>query len=135
MKKHNYICNYYRFFGLILVLNPKTTKETIIQTQSTVQTEEQKQPLAVPEKYSIEVPFTSQSPFATWDEDENSGCEEASLIMVWHWLQGDVIGKISPAQAEQEIRKLIAFENENMVTLLIPLQKILLKLLLTTTRT
>ena len=98
---------------LIFVFKPKKLqKETVIQTQSTKQTEGQEQPLAIPEKYSIDVPFTSQSPFATWDEDENSGCEEASLIMAWHWLQEDVVGKISPAQAEQEIRNLIAFENE-----------------------
>ncbi|TSC65806.1 MAG: Uncharacterized protein G01um101477_330 [Candidatus Doudnabacteria bacterium Gr01-1014_77] len=100
-------------FIFIFALKPKKLqKESIIQTKITEKVEEQKQPLVIPEKFLIEVPFTSQSPFATWDEDENSACEEASLIMAWHWLKGDVIGKIPPAQAEQEIRGLIAFENE-----------------------
>ncbi|MHB8871204.1 MAG: C39 family peptidase [Candidatus Doudnabacteria bacterium] len=98
---------------LIFSLRPrKLEKESIIETKTSEKTEEQKQPVVIPEKFLMEVPFTSQSPFATWDEDENSACEEASLIMAWHWIKGDITDRISPAQAEEEIRALIAFENE-----------------------
>ncbi len=95
---------------LIFALKPKKLEKEILIPRT--ETKETKQPLAIPERYLIDVPFTSQSPFATWDEDENSGCEEASLVMAWHWLEDDISGKINPTQAEEEIRKLIAFENE-----------------------
>lgn len=35
---------------------------------------------------TLSVPFTSQAPFGDWDDPrQQDGCEEASLIMVWHW--------------------------------------------------
>ena len=101
------------FLALFLVFKPKKLNQEIeIQLQESNQSKEETKTLVIPEKYLIEVPFTSQSPFATWDAEENAACEEASLIMAWHWLEGDILGKINPAQAEEEIRQLIAFENE-----------------------
>ncbi len=98
--------------AMFFIFKPKKlNQETVIQLHESNQSKEAKS-LVIPEKYLIEVPFTSQSPFATWDEDENAACEEASLIMAWHWLEGDILGKINPTQAEAEIRKLIAFEND-----------------------
>ena len=42
----------------------------------------QKKEVVLPSKVSIEVPFTSQAPFANWDEYHEEACEEASIIMV-----------------------------------------------------
>jgi len=99
--------------ALFFMFKPKKLgKETVIQLQESNQKNQKVKSAIVPEKHLIEVPFTSQSPFATWDEDENAACEEASLIMAWHWFKDDISGKINPTQAEEEIRKLIAFENE-----------------------
>lgn len=99
--------------ALFFTFKPKKlNQETEIQLQESNQSKEEVKSSVIPEKYLIEVPFTSQSPFAAWDDDENAACEEASLIMAWHWLEGDILGKIDPTQAETEIRKLIAFENE-----------------------
>jgi hypothetical protein len=55
----------------------------------------------VPEKVLIDVPFTSQAPFGEWsDPKQDYGCEEASSLMVWHWLQQT---PLTPTLAKQEI--------------------------------
>jgi hypothetical protein len=61
----------------------------------------------LPKKISIEVPFTSQAPFAVWDEYHNEACEEASLVMLKYYLDGK---KLTPEIAEQEIQALIAYQ-------------------------
>src|SRR5258708_6055306 len=60
------------------------------------------QDMLVPNKVLISVPFTSQAPFANWsDPNEESGCEEASMIMAWHWIKNDIQGQtIDQQQAE-----------------------------------
>lgn len=42
----------------------------------------------LPQKVTLEVPFTSQAPFANWDPPFDEACEEASLIMVDYYLAG-----------------------------------------------
>jgi len=64
----------------------------------------------IPEKFLISVPFTSQSPFATWDEYHEEACEEASLVMVAYFLKNE---KLSPEISEKEIQALIKFQIEN----------------------
>ena len=77
-----------------------------------IEHEQQFPTLTVPASYQIQdVPFASQSPFAAWDEEENAGCEEASLIMAHHWIQNTPIS--SPDQAEKELRDIFAYENQN----------------------
>ena len=55
----------------------------------------------------IDVPFTTQAPFARWDPLHEEACEEASLIMMHHFLEGTTI---TPDQAEKEIQALVAWE-------------------------
>lgn len=63
----------------------------------------------LPEKIFIKVPFTSQAPYANWDEKHEEACEEASLIMVKYYLDGKNLNKDI---AEKEIQNLIKFQLE-----------------------
>lgn len=58
------------------------------------------------------VPFTSQAPFANWDNAIfQQGCEEASILMAMFWVEGKKL--ISPKDAESAIRAISSFEREN----------------------
>lgn len=59
----------------------------------------------------IKVPFLVQAPFANWDSLHEDACEEASLIMVYHYYNKTKID--SNQQGEDEIQKLIEYENNN----------------------
>lgn len=67
-------------------------------------------PLPLSTKILIDVPFMVQAPFGRWDTSLfQDGCEEVSLLMAWHWLQGTTL---TEAQVAQEITKLSAFEDK-----------------------
>ena len=59
----------------------------------------------------ISVPFSSQSPFADWDDPrQQEGCEEMSLIMVHHFLEEADLNK---EQALNELMELSAWEKDH----------------------
>lgn len=62
------------------------------------------------EKIYLQVPFTSQSPYADWDELHNEACEEASLIMVDAFLKDKTVNKDS---ADKEIIAMVNWQIEN----------------------
>lgn len=64
----------------------------------------------LPNKILIPVPFTSQAPFAKWDELHEEACEEASLIMLKYYLDKK---PLTPEIAENEIQKMVKFEIKN----------------------
>lgn len=66
---------------------------------------------ALPENALIKMPFTTQSPLAVWDASQEDACEEASIIMVVHYLNKSGIG--TKNEAEKEILNLIAYEEKN----------------------
>lgn len=55
----------------------------------------------------LAVPFSPQAPFAKWDDLHNEACEEASLLMVHHFLSDT---GMSRDQAERELQELAAWE-------------------------
>ncbi len=59
--------------------------------------------ITIPTKLLLEVPFSSQAPFANWDNLHEEACEEMSLIMVKFYFDKK---KLSPKIAENEIQKL-----------------------------
>ena len=63
----------------------------------------------IPNKFFIKVPFTSQAPYAVWDEYHEEACEEASLIMLKYYLDSK---KLNPEIAEKEIQAMIKFQNK-----------------------
>ncbi len=58
----------------------------------------------------LPVPFTSQAPFANWNDPYQEACEEAALLMVVHLLNGTAL---NPQIADREILDLVAWETEN----------------------
>ena len=59
----------------------------------------------------IKMPFTTQSPLAIWDAVQEDACEEASIIMVVHYLNKTSIG--TKNEAEKEILDLVSYETAN----------------------
>ena len=59
-------------------------------------------------KALINVPFTSQAPLADWkDPRHQDGCEEASILMAWLWLNNQTMTK---EQAEKAIEDMSDYE-------------------------
>ena len=53
-------------------------------------------PTPLPTRVPKGVPFTAQAPRGQWDDPVfQDGCEEASILMAWHWTQGTGIGDAS----------------------------------------
>jgi len=81
--------------------NNETTKEQGIDLRvETIPSEKEKitedmdvHPNPLPEKFLLDVPFTSQSPYAKWDERDEESCEEASIVMVHYFWQKKVLTK------------------------------------------
>ena len=63
----------------------------------------------LPEKVIQQVPFTTQAPFGAWDGNEN--CEEASVIMAYHFFRNET--ELTPETVDAEIKNLIAWEDQN----------------------
>lgn len=59
----------------------------------------------------LKVPFTVQAPLALWDPFHEEACEEASLLMVYYYKTNQQFA--SPLEADAEIKKLIAWEENN----------------------
>lgn len=56
----------------------------------------------------LDVPFTSQAPFANWDDAVfQNACEEAAIIMVMSWVEGKSLTK---ERAQKEISAIADFE-------------------------
>ena len=57
----------------------------------------------------LDVPFTAQAPTANWDDPrQQDGCEEASLLMAWAWV--NKWPSINPQDAEKTIIEMSEFE-------------------------
>ena len=65
---------------------------------------------ALPEKILISVPFVPQAPFADWSEPYENACEEASVIMVNHYLNQT---SLSADQMKSEIDASVNWQIEN----------------------
>ncbi len=60
-------------------------------------------------KVRIQVPFLVQAPTGNWNMPYQEACEEASLIMVHHYLNET---SITNEEADKEILDIVAWENE-----------------------
>jgi hypothetical protein len=65
---------------------------------------------SLPPVFNLAVPFTSQAPYANWDEVHEDTCEEAALYMVDEFYKGTPVGQITAAVAEAELLKIVEFE-------------------------
>lgn len=68
-------------------------------------------PTPKPQPELTDVPFTVQAPFAEWkDPRQQDACEEASVLMVMHWVQNQPIA--SKQAAKDEILALADYEDK-----------------------
>jgi len=67
------------------------------------------EPIEIPPEINLDVPFTTQAPYANWDEPYDEACEEASAITVHYYYQGNTFTKET---ADQEILDLVAWEED-----------------------
>jgi uncharacterized protein YvpB len=70
----------------------------------------------------LSVPFLSQAPFGVWDPLHEDACEEASLIMVKHFLNKDK--NLLPTSGDVEIRKMIQYEEKNSYSISLTLEQL-----------
>ncbi|MBU1180081.1 C39 family peptidase [Patescibacteria group bacterium] len=70
--------------------------------------EEENVDVDLPESFNLAVPFTSQAPFAVWDEIHKEACEEASALMAARFVSGEDIK--SANDAERDILKIVDWE-------------------------
>lgn len=66
-------------------------------------------PVVIPAEFNIAVPFTTQSPFSKWTEQDNESCEEAAALMVHYFWQGKTFTK---QIAQDELQAIVDFENK-----------------------
>ena len=95
------------------VASTATTTKTEATTNE-VKSAEQNQTIAdapeekpLPDKIVLDVPFQVQAPGANWDALHEDACEEASLMMVYHY------NSKTPLGGDEEINKLVQWETEN----------------------
>ncbi len=63
----------------------------------------------IPVEFNLSVPFTVQAPDADWSMPYKEACEEASLLMVHYYLQGEDIETID---IKKEIDEMVAWQME-----------------------
>lgn len=64
----------------------------------------------LPSTFAIAVPFMSQAPHANWDDPYQEACEEAALLMVHRFLQGEGGVAIPPDSADRDLLALVRWE-------------------------
>lgn len=85
---------------------PPTSAQDFLKKSLETNTQNTKKEL--PNNIFIKVPFGVQAPFANWDQLHEEACEEASLIMMVHFLKNTSID--SQEQMEKEIQDLVSWE-------------------------
>lgn len=64
----------------------------------------------IKDQVNLDVPFISQAPLGDWGMPYQEACEEASIIMVKHYLSGE---PLSSEHADAEIHEMVNWETEN----------------------
>lgn len=72
--------------------------------------EEKEKKFILPNEYDNPVPFSSQAPYANWDELHDEACEEASIIMAYYYINNKKT--LSSEEAENEIQSMVAFQED-----------------------
>lgn len=74
-------------------------------------TEESSPEPTIPSSENLAVPFTSQAPFANWDAVHEDTCEEASVLMVMEYFDGQS-ANIAPQDAEDALLAIVSAETQ-----------------------
>lgn len=70
--------------------------------------EEPLKEIIIPETLNLEVLFICQAPLGNWNPPFGDACEEANILMVHYYLEGEK--SIEPEVAVKDIEDLVAFE-------------------------
>jgi hypothetical protein len=62
---------------------------------------------SIPSSVRIDMPFASQAPTSNWDPPYDEACEEASLIIVRHYLEGSAL---DPSIMDGDIHEMVDYE-------------------------
>ncbi|MDD3887486.1 MAG: C39 family peptidase [Patescibacteria group bacterium] len=97
------------------LLNIATENENNKVVQNVNTEEKVKEPeFVIPEACDLEVPFTCQAPYQNWAEPWQEACEEASLMMIDHYLKGEYFNQEMPKNvANQEILDMVDWQMQN----------------------
>lgn len=89
-------------FAALLVFLSQNKKQHVATPQEDIPSE-----TGLPEAVEWAVPFTPQAPLGNWDDvQQGNGCEEASILMVYAWLNST---DLKPEPTAIEIEKLSDF--------------------------
>jgi len=68
----------------------------------------------MPQSCDLEVSFTCQAPYQNWNMPWQEACEEASLMMINHYLKGEYLNQEMPKDvANQEILDMVDWQMQN----------------------
>jgi hypothetical protein len=67
----------------------------------------------LPAEKNLDVPFTTQAPYANWDLPYQEACEEAASLMVDAYYRGKT-GRMDPAEADAAIKQLVDYQNQTI---------------------
>ncbi len=69
--------------------------------------QQQLEAIDLPREINLDVPYTSQAPYGNWDMPYQEACEEASIIMVKHYINNE---PLDADQADREINEMVEWE-------------------------
>lgn len=91
------------------------SKPIISNTQTTVESnkteDNQEDKNQIKDTVKFDMVFTSQAPYANWDELHEEACEEASLLIVHYYLQNK--SSLTKEEAENIIQDMVAWQIKN----------------------
>lgn len=97
-----------------LNLVPENENTKIVQDIKVEEKKIEKPKFEMPEACDLEVPFTCQSPYQNWNMPWQEACEEASLMMIDHYLKGEYLNQEMPKDvANQEILDMVDWQIKN----------------------
>jgi len=88
---------------------PVSYQEVVASKTSAPVVEEK---IKIMEEVNLSVPFTSQAPNGVWDTIAEEMCEEASLLMVKAYFEGEKNAVLDPETTRLDLQNMAAFEQE-----------------------
>lgn len=82
--------------------NPETAPEESIQPEPEIKK-------AIANEVDLDIPFTTQAPYANWDLPYQEACEETAALMAHYYFQEK---SLSPAVADTEILSIVDFQEK-----------------------
>ena len=85
----------------------KVNKKIVKLKQSAQKDNANRKKITIPSSFTLNIPFVCQAPLGNWGSPFNHACEEASVLMVHYYFQGETV---DPSKAAQDIRDMVNFE-------------------------